>query len=85
MRKYVKEKGLAIPVLADDGNVVADYFRVPNFLVFVVLDSGRRMRYWGGIDDHPDETRVKRQHLRQAIDAVLAGKDVAKKQAFALG
>jgi hypothetical protein len=81
----VKQSGFAIPVLADDGNVAADYFRVPNFLVFVVIDGEGRMRYWGGIDDHPDEARVKRRHLREAIDAVLAGREVARKQAFALG
>jgi hypothetical protein len=84
-RAYLKENGFAIPVLADDGNVLADYFRVPNFMVFVVIDGEGRMRFWGGIDDHPDETRVKRRHLREAIDAVLAGKSVERKQAYALG
>lgn len=81
----MKEKGFAIPVLADDGNVLADYFGVPNFMVFVVIDPEGRMRYWGAIDDHPDEKRAKQPHLRHAIDAALAGNDVAKKQTFALG
>lgn len=54
-------------------------------MVFVVIDPEGRMRYWGGLDDHPDEKRAKRPHLRHAIDAVLSGKDVAVKRAFALG
>ncbi|MEK7468059.1 MAG: hypothetical protein AAB074_11640 [Planctomycetota bacterium] len=85
VRKYATEKSLSIPVLADDGNVLADFFNVPNFMVFVVIDAEGRMRSWGGIDDHHDEKRAKRPHLRNALDAVLAGKDVAAKRTFAFG
>lgn len=71
-RQYLGEKRFAIPVLADDGNVLADYFGVPNFLLFVLIDPEGRMRYWGAIDDHVDEKRVKRPYLRLAIVSARA-------------
>jgi mono/diheme cytochrome c family protein/thiol-disulfide isomerase/thioredoxin len=47
----------------------------------VVLDAGRRLRYRGRIDDQyrPGATRAAptRDDLKEALEAVLAGKDVA--------
>ncbi|MEO8352944.1 MAG: redoxin family protein [Chthoniobacteraceae bacterium] len=40
-----------------------------------VFDADRKLRYAGRIDDAEREANVKRQDLRLAIDAVLAGKD----------
>jgi peroxiredoxin len=42
---------------------------------FFVLDKERKIRYIGAMDDSPmDETKVKKQYLRDAVDALLAGK-----------
>lgn len=85
MRRHVAEKKLAIPVLADDGNVLADYFGVPNFLLFIVIDPQGRMRYWGALDNHIDEKRATKAYVRDAIDAVLAGREVPTKRGLGLG
>jgi peroxiredoxin len=84
-RRYVKEKKFIMPVLLDEGNIVADYFGVPSTPLFIVMDPEGKMRYWGPLDDHVDEKRVKKQHLRDAIDAVLAGKQVVVKRVPGLG
>jgi len=49
-----------------------------------VFDAARKLRYVGRIDDSERETNVKRQDLRLALDAVLAGRepDVAQTKVF---
>ena len=39
-----------------------------------VLDQQRRVAYMGKIDDHLDESKVSERFLRDAVDALLAGK-----------
>ena len=39
-----------------------------------VLDQQRRVGYMGKIDDHLDESKVGERFLRDAVDALLAGK-----------
>ena len=41
-----------------------------------LFDEERKLRYEGGVDDSEWPDRVKIHHLRNAIEAVLAGKDV---------
>jgi peroxiredoxin len=41
-----------------------------------VLDSSRRVVYMGGVDDSMYPEKVERQFLKDAIEAVLAGKPV---------
>lgn len=84
-RHYVREKNFAMPVLADEGGLLADYFGVSNTPTFIVIDPRGRMRYWGALDDHFDEKRAKRPFLRLAIDATLAGREIATKRGLGLG
>jgi peroxiredoxin len=46
--------------------------RTPEVFVF---DRERRLVYHGAIDDSRDETAVGRQYLRDALDAVLDGRE----------
>lgn len=41
-----------------------------------LFDAERKLRYRGGIDDSERIARVKRHHLRNALDALLDGKPV---------
>lgn len=79
----VKRVGFAIPVLKDPQNRVADLFKVEIQPTAVVLDGDLKVRYRGLIDDHKTEELVKRAYLREALDAILAGKspETAKTQA----
>lgn len=43
-----------------------------------VFDAERKLRYRGGIDDSERIARVKRHHLRNALDALLASKAVSE-------
>jgi thiol-disulfide isomerase/thioredoxin len=50
-----------------------------------VFDAERRLRYVGRIDDSERIQYVKRQDLRQAIDALLAGRDPEVKETKVVG
>ena len=86
---FVRKHGLPFPLLKDPANRVADAFDAERTPEVFVLDGQRRVRYRGAIDDQhlvgasrPD---VGRQYLRDALDAVLAGKDVPTARTRAVG
>ncbi len=41
-----------------------------------IFDKQRKLRYQGGVDDSERLKRVKKHHIRNALDALLAGKPV---------
>ncbi len=70
-----KAQGYNFPYLRDETQEVAEAYGgvcTPDFFVF---DKSRRLRYRGKLDDSKDPKGVKRKHLREALDALLAGKD----------
>jgi hypothetical protein len=57
--------------------------RTPHFYVF---DAERKLRYTGRMDDNPKvEAAAKTHELRDAVEALLAGKEPAVKQITPLG
>ncbi len=75
--KHAKDMGVTFPVLLDRDHKVADALKVKLVPTALLLDASFVVRYRGLIDDNKSEDLVKQRHLRDAIDAVLAGKDVA--------
>ena len=69
-----RAKGMNFPYLHDETQKTAAEYgaeRTPEFFVF---DSDRILRYHGAPDDNCYEPEnVKRQYLRDALDAILAG------------
>jgi peroxiredoxin len=69
--------GYTFPYLVDAGQHLARaYGATCTFHVFL-LDRERRLRYQGRFDDARLEERVTSHDLRDALDEVLAGRDVA--------
>jgi peroxiredoxin len=53
---------------------------------FFVLDKDRKIAYMGAMDDSPNnEGKVTKTYLRDAVDALLAGKAVELKETRAVG
>ncbi|MGE5647886.1 MAG: redoxin domain-containing protein [Acidobacteriota bacterium] len=75
----------AFPVYKDDGNVVADRFGASVTPEAYVIDSAGVVRYHGSIDDSQEIGRVQQKRLRNALDAVLAGKSVERAETKAFG
>jgi peroxiredoxin len=86
VRSHAKEHGLAFSIAKDPGNKVADLYdakRTPE--VFVVTPDGK-LRYHGRIDDNSeDAAQVKSPDLKNALDALLAGRSLEKAETKAFG
>lgn len=78
---YARTHGIEFTLLKDPGNRVADQFGAERTPEVFLLDADRKLRYHGRVDDqygvgYARATPGKRE-LAQAIDAVLAGKQVS--------
>ncbi len=81
-----KEKNFPFAYLRDESQDVALAYgalRTPHFYVF---DAQRKLRYTGRMDDNPKmESAAKTHELRDAVDAILAGKNPPIEQINPLG
>lgn len=86
MVKRAKAAKMAFPYVVDATSEVAKAFgaaRTPEAFLF---DAAGKLVYHGTIDDNAKAPReVKRRFLRDALDAVVAGRDVAVAETKALG
>jgi peroxiredoxin len=78
MITHAAEKKLPWPYVRDDSQEIAVAYgalRTPHYYVF---DEQRKLRYTGRMDDNPRNPGKETTHeLRDAVDALLAGKEVA--------
>lgn len=86
MKKYSSEKKYNWSYVVDKNNEVADAFganRTPECFLF---DKDLKLVYHGAIDDNPsDETKVTREHLKEAINQLVEGKDISVKESRSVG
>lgn len=81
-----KKNGFSFPVLKDEGNKVADLYGAKKTPEVYVLDPAGTLLYHGRIDEtHDDPKNVKSPDLRNALDAILAGKPVPAAETKAFG
>ncbi|HKG13874.1 MAG TPA: thioredoxin family protein [Pyrinomonadaceae bacterium] len=85
VKKHAAEKGLKFTILKDTGNVIADRFDAQYTPETYLLDASGKLVYHGRIDNSRAGDSVTATELRDAIDAVLAGKAVEKQEAKAFG
>src|SRR5439155_1055318 len=69
-----KRKGYNFPYLRDESQKVAESYGAVCTPDFFVFDSARKLRYRGKLDDSKEPKAVKKQVMREVLDAVLAGK-----------
>ena len=86
MKKYASEKKYNWSYVVDKNNEIADAFganRTPECFLF---DKNLKLVYHGAIDDNPtDDSKVTRQHLKEAINELVAGKEVTVKESRSVG
>lgn len=86
MVKRAKQRNFNFVYLRDDSQDVARAYGATHTPHLFLFDAERKLRYTGKIDDNwQDPSRVTRSYLREAIDAVLQGKDPAEPTTFAIG
>jgi hypothetical protein len=67
--------------MADKKNVVADRFAAQTTPHVFILDDKGKLRYAGGVDNDPDikkDSKSVKSYVREALDALLAGKEPPK-------
>ncbi len=74
MKKRAEEKKYNFPYLYDESQEVARSFRATCTPHVFVIDAKGNLAYRGAVDDNRDPKKVTNAYLRDALDAVLAGK-----------
>ena len=86
MKSYMSAQDLNCIYAIDRNSELADAFgasRTPECFVF---NPAGKLVYKGAIDDNPgDAGGVKKEHLKNAIDEMVAGKDVTVKETRSVG
>src|SRR6266545_3064758 len=85
VKAHAAEKHLTFPILKDPGNKIADRLGATRTPEAYFLDANNKLVYHGRIDNSKDAAQVNSNDLRDALDAALAGKPVAKTTATAFG
>ncbi len=86
MQQLAKEKAYAFPYVVDATSDVAKHFGAKKTPDVFLFDDQSRLVYHGAVDDNarkPD--LVKATYLKDALDALLAGKTIAKPETKAVG
>lgn len=74
MKARASDSGFNFPYLIDPSQKIARNYGATHTPHVFVLDQQRRIAYMGKIDDHLDESKVTERFLRDAVNALLAGK-----------
>lgn len=75
IKDKIKEKKLNYIYGNDESQAIGKAYGASNTPHFFVLDKDRKIQYIGSMDDNVmSEAKVTKHYLRDAVDAVLAGK-----------
>lgn len=89
MRVRAKEKGFTFPYLFDNGQKIYPQYgatKTPHVFILQKTDNGNIVQYIGAIDDNYDDaSAVEEKYVENAVDALLAGNEVAVKETKAIG
>ena len=85
VKQHAAEKGFTFTVLKDAGNKLADRLDAQVTPEAYFLDASNKLVYRGRIDNSRNGDSISSTELRDALEATLAGKPVAKTEARAFG
>jgi tetratricopeptide (TPR) repeat protein len=82
---YVRSRRLSFPAVQDGAGELAKRFGAAATPTAVLLGTKGQVCYQGRIDDSPEPVAVRREYLREALEATLAGRPVALARTAAIG
>ena len=86
MKVRAKDKAFPFPYLYDgDAQAVSRAYGPTATPQIFLFDKARKLRYKGRVDDSKDPAKVTVRDVRDALDAMLAGKPVASAETKAFG
>ncbi len=85
MVRFAREHDLPFPYLHDPDQSVARAYRTVRTPEVLLFGPDGTLRYHGRIDDAKDPAEVRSHDLRDAIEAVLAGRAPTEPETWAVG
>jgi Peroxiredoxin len=85
IKSDVAQVGYKFPVLIDKGNVLADKLGASVTPEVYYFNEKNVLLYHGAIDNDRSGENISEHYLRDAVEAALAGKAIAKTKAKAFG
>lgn len=85
VKTHAAQNNLTFTILKDPANKIADRLGATVTPEVYLLDANNKLIYRGRIDNAKDAAQVNSSEVRDAIEATLAGKPVAKTTATAFG
>ncbi|MCF1421182.1 thioredoxin family protein [Mangrovimonas futianensis] len=89
MKARAKAKGYTFPYLMDKGQKIYPQYgatKTPHVYVLQKTSKGNEVKYIGAIDDNfQDANAVNQKYVEDAVDALLAGKEIKEKTTRAIG
>jgi peroxiredoxin len=86
MSKTIKDWNIPFPYLIDETQKVAREFDAQCTPDLYLFDASQKLVYHGRIDDNwQDESKVKKEELKEAITGLADGKPIAEKQFPSMG
>ena len=89
MKARAASKGFTFPYLIDDGqNIYPQYgaTKTPHVYLLEKTKKGNVVKYIGAIDDnYKDASAVNTKYVEEAVDALLAGKNIEETKTRAIG
>jgi peroxiredoxin len=83
---HARQHGFAFPLMKDPDNKVADLYDARHTPEIFVVDPEGKLRYHGRIDENYEEpSKVASPDLKNALDSMLAGRQIAKAETKAFG
>lgn len=85
VKSHAADKHLTFTILKDDGNKIADRLGATRTPEVYVLDASNKLVYHGRIDNSQKVEGVTANDLRDALNEMLAGRQVSKTGGAAFG
>ncbi len=86
MQKYAMKQRYTAPYLVDENSKLADLFGANHTPEVFLFDASKKLVYKGAMNDNPsDPAGYKTMYINDAIDAVVAGKEVNPKTTKSIG
>ena len=89
MKARAKSKGFTFPYLLDKGQKIYPQYgatKTPHVYLLQKTKKGNEVKYIGAIDDnYQDAKAVNTKYVENAVDALLAGKEIKETETRAIG
>lgn len=83
--EHAKSNNYPFPMLKDKNNVIADMLGATRTPEIFVISNEKIILYHGRIDDNRDEAKVTSTDLKNALDEIIAGKEITNKNTKSFG